>query len=230
MFSLHRILPVQYYEAFSIDPDINSFPSEQVDESPCNNYDWIWEEPSNPALEKQKEQQEEPWTCDSQWLDQFDESYYGTQQSETGNQAGSEVDEHPFFYEETVTYEQPPVYEESENYEQPPAYKESENYEQPPAYEESENYEQPPAYDETGTYEQPPAYEESANFEQPPQATSKVDYLPVTYTYDYSPYNSQAVMPYTADQQGAVDIYNTDQCIHTYNVVNTVEEVRIEPI
>lgn len=39
------------------------------------------------------------------------------------------------------------------------------------------------------------------------------------YTYQYEEYNPQSL------NEQVVDVYNTEQCIHTYNVVNTVEEV-----
>ena len=70
-----------------------------------------------------------------------------------------------------------------------------------------------------------------------PQQQTYDDTQQQTYDDSQQTWTDQQIVPTTEDipvvpvinntQERTMDLYNTDQCIHTYNVVNTVEEVGI---
>jgi hypothetical protein len=179
-----------------------------------NGYEWIWEDwmknqgegeaPQTTGGYQQSSVQEPVPTQQPtpDWMDAFDQLFYGPGDQD-GNQGGDNgVDQEEEWDEQQTWIEPEPSHQ---------------------AWSESQQLQtwidpQQQTYDDTqqqtyGTIQQQ-AYDDSQQTWTDQQIVPTTEDIPVVPVINNT-------------QERTMDLYNTDQCIHTYNVVNTVEEVGI---
>ena len=175
-------------------------------------YDWIWEDWVKEQQEKREPEIPSGGVSDGNWMEAFDQYFYGNQNEQgvceaVDEQEGDGAQQCEMVQQECeMVSQQGQVVNQHYQVEQQQFYQTTQHHQ--PNWEPTQNPTDDEAYQPT-----------------PPQQTYNPTPIPAIpeYAQDLAePIPTVSVIP---PQEETINLYNTDQCIHTYNVVNTVEEV-----
>lgn len=190
-------------------------------------YDWIWEDWVKEQQEKrEKSEQPSGGVSEGNWMEAFEQYFYGNQGEEgvseqvdeKWNQVGPQGDVVNQQDYEMVSQQGQVVNQ---------RYEVSREYYQVGQQDYQMGQQQDYQVGQQQDYQLEQDYQlDQQQYPNPPQQqTYHLTPIPTIPEYAQDTTEPIPTVPVIPPQEETINLYNTDQCIHTYNVVNTVEEV-----